>query len=259
MDAGRVRGSRWYHIVVGVGLVSYGVVHLVIAWIATKIAVGRGGDASSEGALRELAGQPLGAVLVWVMAAGLFGLVVWQVLVAIVGRGESGQPGSLRRRLVSVGRAIVYLALGVLAVRVALGGGGSSGRAEDAASARLMQLPAGQILVAALGAGVLAVGIGQIVKGVRRRFDEDLDTSAGTVITGLAVVGYLAKGVALVIIAGLFGLAALRYDPGQAGGLDEALTTVRDQPFGPVLLMIIAAGIAAFGVYCFFWAKHAKY
>jgi hypothetical protein len=72
-------------------------------------------------------------------------------------------------------------------------------------------------------------------------------------------VGYSAKGIALGIIGGLFVWAAVTYDPDKAGGMDAALSIIRDQPFGSVLLAIIAAGLACFGVYCFFWAKVARY
>ena len=257
MDSERIRGSRWYHLLIGIGLVSYGLVHLLLAWIAGRLALGVGGDASSQGAMKELAKQPLGAVVLWVMAVGLFGLVVWQVLEAVVGRAGADRAKRLRRRLSSIGRAIVYLALGVIAVRVALGSGSSSGKAEDTLSARLMELPAGRFLVGALGIGIIVAGISQVVKGIRRKFVEnDLDGSASRGVTWLGSVGWVAKGVALAAIGGLFALAGITYDAKKAGGMDQALTAVRNQPFGPVLLFAIAVGIAAFGIYCFFWARH---
>ncbi len=260
MDSERIRGSRWYHLLIGVGLVSYGLVHLMLAWIAGKIALGDGGDASSQGAMRGLAKQPLGAALLTIMAVGLFGLVVWQVLEAVVGHDEADRRRRLFRRWSSIGRAIVYLALGAIAVRVAIGSGSSSGKAEDTLSARLMELPAGRLLVAAVGVGIVAGGISQVVTGVRRKFIErDLDGSASRGVAVLGTVGWIAKGIALAAIGGLFGWAAITYDPKKAGGMDQALTTVRQQPFGPVLLFGIAIGIAAFGIYCFFWARQPKY
>ena len=74
----------------------------------------------------------------------------------------------------------------------------------------------------------------------------------------LGTVGYCAKGVALGIIGVLFIWAAISYDPEKAGGMDAALSTLRDQPFGTVLLVIMALGFAGFGVYCFVWARNAK-
>ena len=88
---------------------------------------------------------------------------------------------------------------------------------------------------------------------------EDLDHAVSQIVRRLGTVGYCAKGVALSIIGGLFGYAALTYDPKKAGGLDTALGTLRGQPFGTVLLLVMALGIASFGVYCFIWARNARY
>ena len=259
MDIAQVRRSQGYHVLVGVGLISYGLVHLMLAWLALQIAFGGRGDASAGGALQQLTQQPLGGVLLWVMAVGLFTLVIWQVFEATIGREEPGRDGRLRRRLASAGRAVVYLALGILAVGVARGSSGGSGSGEETLSARLMALPFGRVLVAAVGVAVIAVGISQIVKGVKQNFTEDLDHAVSQNVRRLGMAGYCAKGVALSIIGGLFGYAALTYDPEKAGGLDAALATIRVQPFGTVLLVIMALGIACFGVFCFIWARDARY
>jgi len=254
-----VRHSRPYHALVGIGLASYGVLHLVLAWIALRLVLGRRGDASQQGALSQLSRQPLGGVLLWIMAIGLFTLTVWQAIEATIGRDQDGRDGRMRRRLTSAGRAVVYLALGLLAVGVAMGSASGSGKGEETLSAKLMSVPFGQVLVAAVGAAVIGVGIAQIVKGVKQKFTEDLDRGVRPAVRRLATVGYCVKGIALSIIGGLFVWAAVTYDPKKAGGMDAALSTVREQPFGTVLLAIMAAGIACFGVYCFFWARMARY
>ena len=142
----------------------------MIAWIALQVAFGEKGDASSGGAISELSRQPLGTFLLWVMAVGLFALVPWQILEATIGREEAGRDGRLRRRLASAGRAVVYLAFGLLAVGVALGATAAVGDAQETVSSRLMGLPFGRALVGILGAVVIAIGISQIVKGVKQNF-----------------------------------------------------------------------------------------
>ncbi|MET1006592.1 MAG: DUF1206 domain-containing protein [Propionibacteriaceae bacterium] len=258
-DTDAVRRSTGYHALVGVGLVSFGIVHLVLAWLAVRVAFGQSGDASQQGALKELSQQPFGLVLLWVMAVGLLVLAVWQVIEAVVVRAGQKSAKRVRRRLSSIGRAVVYLVLSISAARVALGAGSSSGKSEDTVSARLMSVPFGRVLVAIVGVIIISVGVSQIVKGVRRKFTDDLDGVTGQAPLRLGTVGYCAKGVALAIIGGLFGWAALSYDPEKAGGMDAALSTLRGQPFGAVLLTAMAAGLAAFGLYCFYWARHAKY
>src|SRR5699024_9652853 len=143
---------------VRVGLVSYGVVHLLLAWLMLQLALGSGGaDVSTSGALHELAGGALGRVLLVVLAAGFAALVLWQLLDALVGhRQEQGVWRSLRR-LVSLGRAVIYGALAVSAAKVAVGAGSSGGEARpDTITARLMEVPYGRVLVAAVG--VVAIG-----------------------------------------------------------------------------------------------------
>ena len=64
--------------------------------------------------------------------------------------------------------------------------------------------------------------------------------------------------VAYAIVGILVLVAAITFDPNKAGGLDDALRTLAAQPFGAVLLVIVALGLAAYGVYCFFEARCRK-
>jgi len=202
MDLGQVRHSRGYQQLVRVGLVSFGVVHLLVAWIALNLAFGRRGDASPNGALKEVARQPLGEGLLWVMALGFFALTIWQLIEATVGRDDPNRVGKVKGRARSAGRAAVYLALGLLSIGVAVGSSSAqSGQGEETLTAKLMSLPFGQILVTAVGAAVLGVGISQVVKGVRQTFVEDLDRNVSQWVRRLGSVGYICKGVALRLSA----------------------------------------------------------
>jgi hypothetical protein len=254
-----VRRSRPYHALVAIGLVSYGILHLTLAWIVLQLVFGKRANASPEGALSQLGQEPLGGGLLWIMAIGLLTLTLWQGLEAVIGREQPDPGARLRRRLRSAGRAVVYLVFGLLAVGIATRAASGSGQGEETITAKLMSVPFGQVLVALVGAAVIGVGIGQIVRGVKQKFIEDLDRGAPPAVRRLGTVGYSVKGVALCIIGGLFIWAAITYDPKKAGGMDDALSTIREQPFGSVLLVIMAAGIACFGVYCFFWARMARY
>ena len=55
-----------------------------------------------------------------------------------------------------------------------------------------------------------------------------------------------------------FLVAAWQADPDKAQGLDGALKTLKDAPFGPFLLTLVAAGIAAYGVYSFARSRYAR-
>lgn len=252
------RGAR-------VGLVAYGVVHLLIAWIALQIAWSGGGDASSGGALRRLADQPFGRAMLWITVLGLVALALWQLGTALWGYASEDGAKRMRKRLGSAGRVIVYGALALSALRIASGSGGSSGgdSKEEGFTADVMTAPAGRVLVVAIGVAIIAVGVRHVHRGVTESFTHDLEGSAtsgdsGSAVLALGRVGYTAKGIAIGVVGILFGWAALSYDPDKAGGLDDALKTIRDQPFGPYLLTAVALGLAAFGLYCFAWARHAR-
>ena len=248
-----------------VGLVAFGIVHLLIAWIALQVAWGDGGEASSEGALHTVAKQPFGEGILWVCALGLWALSVWQVMTALWGhRAVFDDKHRAVKRLSALGRAIVYAAIGFTAARTASGSGGKSEDAKgEGLTARLLSEPAGRALVAAIGVAILAVAVAHVHRGVSGNFTHDLKGGATSGTSGSSVMfvgrtGYVGKGAAIGIVGALFGWAALSYDPDKAGGLDDALKTVRDQPYGPYLLSLVALGLAAFGLFCFAWARYVR-
>jgi hypothetical protein len=77
-------------------------------------------------------------------------------------------------------------------------------------------------------------------------------------VTRLGQVGYPGKGVALGVVGGLLVHAAVTFDPADASGLDGALRTILDAPFGQFLLTLVAIGIAAFGAYLFVRARYPE-
>lgn len=263
-DAARkVESSPAYKLLVRAGLVAYGIVHLVVAWLAGRLALGvrRGGEeASNTGALRSLAEAPLGAVLLWVVAVGFFALVVWQLISALIGFREFDGFKRVRRRLASAFRTLLYGYLGVAAARIAAGPEVDEGEtAQESISQGLLGLPFGQVLVALVGAAVVGYGVTQVVRAFTQSFNDELDTTLTGVPLRLTQAGFIGKGIAVGIVGGLFLWAALDADAQKAGGLDKALQQVLRQPFGTWLLVALAVGIGAYGLYCFFWARHPKH
>lgn len=243
------------------GLLAYGVVHLTIGWLALQLALGdRAGSASAQGAVHELAQKPFGEVVVWLVAVGMFLLVVWQGIEAVFGhRAEEGLT-RVRKRLTSAGKAVVYAAIGISAVQVAVGSGSSKG-GTDSTTAKIMDLPGGQLLVGAVGLAIIGIGAYFVYAAWTDKLRKKLDAqgkagASGTAYLWLGRVGFTAKGVAFGIVGSLFGYAALTHEPDKSGGLDQALVKVLEQPYGPALLAAIAVGFACFGVFCFARARH---
>lgn len=256
-----VQQSTAYRAFVTVGLLAYGFVHLVVAYIALNIAWGGGEsdeEASTSGALQKVAEVPLGFVILWVCAVGLAALVLWQLIEAAIGYTHLDGAKRLSKRLSSAGRAIVYAVLAFSAVQATLGSGGG-GDSQKSLVATVLGWPLGQIIVTLVGLGVIAAGGFQIYKGVTKKFKEDLDGGVGRIAINTGRIGYMAKGFSIAIVGVLFVWSAFSHNPDEAGSTDSALRTLVDQPFGPYLLSLVALGLVAFAIFCFFWAFNARH
>ncbi|GAA2004242.1 DUF1206 domain-containing protein [Nocardioides kribbensis] len=256
----RAESSDWLDHAVRAGLVAYGVVHLMIAWIALQLALGdQSGSASSTGALQQLTDEPFGKLAIWLIAIGMLLLVVWRVLEAVGGhRGEEGKDLWLKRAS-SVLKGVIYAVIGWSAVQVATGSGSKGG--SDDTTATVMNMSGGQFMVGLAGVLVIAYGVGQIVRAWTEKFREHLTAEgksgeAGTAYIWFGKAGYAAKGVAIGIVGGLFLYAAYTHQAKKSGGLDQALHKVLQQPYGPVMLGVIAVGIGCYGLFCFARARH---
>lgn len=263
-SASRASHSILLEIVTRAGFVGYGLLHLAIAWLALQIGLGHAtGKADQTGAFQLLQQQPAGRVLLIAIAVGLIAMALWQLLLAAVGHQQETGRGRTIQRLISGARTVIYAYLAYTAIQVLSGSSASSSGSQQHATAGMLAHPAGRWLVGLAGLIVLGIGIGLAVYGARRSFQKNLNTGQMTPsirqgVTRLGQVGYIAKGVAFAIVGVLLGDAAIADTATRSRGLDGALRTLAQQSYGGVLLDVVAVGLAAFGVYCFFQAKYRK-
>lgn len=236
------------------GLLSFGLVHLVIGGLAIYVAVGLDANPSYSGALRVVAARPLGALLMWAMAVGLGTLTAWQLGWAVTWKERDER---WTRPVGAMGRATTYAVLALLALGTI--------RASDEAvtgsstvSEHVLDNGLGRIVVIGIAVGVGAVGVAKIGRGIRRTFVEDLNGSVGRGTVIIGVIGHLAKGLVLVSVGILLLWAGLTNDPADVGGVDLALARVRAHPLGPLVLIGIGAGLNCYGVYCLIWSSRPR-
>lgn len=240
--AANVRDNEWFERVARSGFAASGVLHILLAWIVLRLAFGQGGNADQSGALATLSAQPGGAAMLWVAAAGLLGLGLWHAVEAFL-------ETDLKDRGKAAAVGVVYFALAFSAVKFALGSGQSTGQQNAGLSARMMQTGWGSAILIIVALGVIGVGGYHVYKGATKGFSDELESRGGTVITTLGMVGYVAKGATLVGAGLLVIVATWSSDPAKASGIDAAIKTLGGAPFGKVLLILAAAGIAAYGAF----------
>jgi hypothetical protein len=229
-----------------------GVLHLLLAFLTAQIALGEGGkQASQSGALSTLAEEPVGQVLLWVITVGFALLAVWQLTELVTQREafEKAKAG---------GKLVLYAVLAWTSFTFASGGQTSSNKQTKDFTVTLMEAPAGQLLVGLVGLGIIGVAAYHVYKGWREKFLEDLQEHPGRSVVIVAKVGYIGKGIALAAVGILFITAAIQHRAGKTTGLDGALRSMRDLPAGTVILLGIALGLAAYGVYSFARARYAR-
>jgi hypothetical protein len=160
----------------------------------------------------------------------------------------------------SVVKAVVYGFIGWSGLQVATGSG-SSGKGQETWTAKLMDVTGGQLLVGLVALVIIGYGAFQIYRAWTEDFAEKLDAEGRSGTTGTAYIafgkaGYTARGIAFLVVGGLFGYAAITHDASKSGGLDQALFEVLDQPFGPILLCLLGVGLACYGVFTLARARH---
>ena len=260
--AKEVGESRSLELLARVGLIAYGIIHILVGWLALLMAWSGSVAESSDlsGALRTIADQPLGKIMLGLVAGGLVALSLWQISESIWGYRTA--EGARRKQAASWAKAVVYTALGVSAARIALGSGASSSEQQQEATAGVLNLPAGRVMVVVAGVLIMGVGVASVVKGVKKSFLKEIVTSsmspfARRGVTGLGQIGYIAKGVAVSGVGGLITYATVTVDP-QKQGLDGALQTLLAQPSGRFLLTVLALGFVAFGLFAMLQARYRQ-
>jgi hypothetical protein len=257
----RSRGLEW---LARAGFVARGLIYGIIGILAIKLAVGAGGTTTNQqGALKAIAHQPFGKVLLILVAIGLGGYALWRFVRALLGHGPEDSDSGFDR-VAAFGSGIVYAGLCAIAVEILLGSGsgGGSGNASKT-TAGVFGWPGGTWLVGIAGAVLIGIGLYQGYRGLSKDFLKDSKTEQMSPrvrnwIEWIGSFGHLARMVVFGLVGVFLIKAAIEYNPSKAVGLDGALAKLAHASYGPFLLGIVAAGLIAFGVYSLSDARYRR-
>src|SRR5690349_1900300 len=133
------------------GLVARGVVYAVVGILALKLALGDGGKTTNQqGAMKTIAQQPFGKVLLLALAIGLGGYAVWRLARAAAGHGREDSDSGFDR-IAGLASGLAYAALCATAIAILVGAGGGSGGSPKKATGGVLDWPAGPEIVGIVG------------------------------------------------------------------------------------------------------------
>lgn len=250
--------SPWIERGARIGFIARGAVYIIIGGLAVQAAIGAGGETlNSKGALRVIAEQPLGTVMLWIVALGLACYGIWKLIEAA---SDPAGRGAGLRTLAAI-KGIAHLVLAWSAGSLAMGAGAGSGGSGTVT--RLIDSPPGRWIAILGGLGFAAYGISQIANAARAELSRDFRLSQLPEGTQNAVIqtsrfGIAARGVVFTVLGVLFALAAWRR--GAAGEQDtgDALRVLGGLPGGHIILALIGIGLVAYGIYSILSAKYRR-
>ncbi len=237
------------------GYASKAVVYGIVGVFAVLAIANRGGRITdTSGALRVVLTQPFGRGLVLVLAIGLCGYAAWRLLDATVDPDRDGSsPKALVTRIGNAVRGLIYGALGMDALRLARGLGGSSGDNAELVTARMFQFPFGEVAIGIAGAVTAAYGVSQVLQGITGAHDRKVDWSPiarriRPAVQRISRFGVAIRGGLIVTLGVYLVRAAWSQDPNDAAGPRESMLRLGGVFEGEWFLALIAAGVIAYAI-----------
>jgi uncharacterized protein YjiS (DUF1127 family) len=237
-------------------LAARGVMYMIIGWIALQIGFGHSGtQADRSGAVHLIAKTPFGSVALWLLVIGFIGMALWRLSEAAYGAAEPGGHKT-STRLAALARAVFYafVAYGILKFALGVGSPASSNQQSVDLTSSAMRLPGGRLIVALIGLAFVAGGVKLAYSAWQKKFRKRLElsrmnTRTRRIVERLGQIGGIARGTVFATAGIFLVVAAARYQPQQAKGIDSSLRALASTPLGPWLLVLVALGLITFGVY----------
>ena len=256
--------GSWIKGLARTGYAARGLVYVLIGFFAVLAAFGRSEVEGTEGALQALLRQPFGTILVWFVAIGLAAFCVWRGVQAIRDTDNHGSEAkgiAIRAGLALGGLSYAVVALLAAAIATGSRSGSEEGGGGDPTGgwlAAIHEIGLGWLVVYGVAAILFAVGAAHIVKGLRAGFEKYFRCTEDVMawLRPLARFGLIARGIVFLIVGGLVVRGGLAYDVEERPGLADALQAVRGHDFGWLILLAIALGLVAFGLYSLAEARY---
>jgi hypothetical protein len=245
------------------GYVVRGALYAVMGLLALKIVLSVSGGATTDltGSLVVLVSNPWGKFVLIIAAIGLTAYSLWGFTRAIYDPLHRGSDASgYMARLGFVTSALSYAAIVIFAIQLLAGSGATTNDGTQKTIAAVLTHPAGGALTILIGLIVIGVALGQFLESYRATFARDLKSAemsatARDIAVKLGRFGMFARGVIFLVIGWFVVQAGIHHDPAQTQGFSGAFVFLLAQPFGRILLGVVALGFVALGLHSFACAR----
>lgn len=251
--------APWVEGLARAGYATRGIVYLIIGYLAGRAAFGPSSPGDTRDALDQVEKQPGGDWMLIALAIGFVGFALWRFVQAALDPEDKGSdPKGLALRARYVFSGLIHCALALSAYRLGTGGSREGGGWYAQALS-----PLGRVAVGIAALGFLGYGVYQVYRAYRSKLDKQLDLSSldsevRRWVVRAARAGITARGVVFSVIGVLLAQAALRRSPEDEPGLQGALRTLHDQPYGRYVLALVAVGLACYGVFELVRARYRR-
>jgi hypothetical protein len=253
----RAASNKWVELLERVGYVARGVLYIVMGSLALGLALGLGGKATDQsGSLATLAGGGFGKIMLVVFVAGLAAYSLWGFVRAIfdpLHRG-SDAPG-IAERLGFAWSGVAYAGLALFALELLVGTGPTSSQdGTQSTITKILAQPAGEWAVLGIGLVSIAGGLGQLYEAFTARFKKDLKREEMTraeedFVIAIGRLGYFARGITFTLVGWFVFQAGMQHDASKVKGFAGTFMFLLGQPYGHLLLGLVALGFVALGIH----------
>jgi hypothetical protein len=220
--------------------------------------------ADRNGAAQLIFEQPFGKILAILLVIGLAGYVIWRLIEGIKDPHHRGSDTKgIVQRVGYVFSGLVYGAFAFSLARTILGTGQSGGgSSRKGLAAKILSTDWGPYALAAIGLLVIGIGLRYLYKAYKNNFVQQLNVQGVQArvkkwISRIGQIGYASRGIVWLII-GFFTLrAGITSNAGEVKDSQGAFTFI-EQSTGSIVLLVIAIGVVAYGVYMFVKAKYYR-
>lgn len=243
-----------------------GLVYLMTGVLAVMIALyGADGSSASGTVLERLARSAPGTLALAIITAGMLTYATWRFLCAFSGSDHRRRyHRSFRSRVAQFGAGTVYTLIALCALSLLVGSADPVSPAEGKLwTAGFLAQTSGRIAAGTIGISMIAGSVFQIRRGFYENFRRDIRTL--TLSPGgkrwarrAGICGHAARGIVFGLVGTFLIFTAGTAASGESRGLETTLENLATEPLGQSLLLIVAAGLVCYGIWCMVEARYRR-